>query len=215
MIVIGITGSIGMGKSTAATMFSRQGIPVHDSDAAVHKLLQHKSPAWDALLNSFPPLKYPSIYTKSWKFWQAPTGINRKNLGKLVFENDDLRLRLESILHPYVRLSQSEFIRTKRASGKEIVLLDIPLLFETGADHQMDYTITVTAPKFLQHKRVLSRPNMSEEKFESILNRQMPDGEKCARADFVIHSGLGRAQMMREIKHVISEIKSKHKRIAA
>ena len=214
MIVIGLTGSIGMGKSTAGTMLEYLGVPVHDSDAEVHQLLSFESKAWPALAAAFPYFSYPQIYGRKHAFnpfFKTQRFLKRGTLGRLVFENDAEREKLESILHPFVRQAQNEFIRAQRGLGRDIVALDIPLLFETGAETRMDFVINVTAPAFLQFSRVLSRPGMTDKKLTSILQRQMPDGEKCARADFVVHSGLGRATMMKELKGVLAKIrKNKH-----
>ena len=201
MIILGITGSIGMGKSTASHMLSTLGVPVHDSDAAIHDLLKPKSEAWDDLKKAFPVFLYPQIY-------RFRKGINRKALGKLVFANPVLRQKLESILHPWVRKMQDRFIAFHTKNGTPVVGLDIPLLFETEADQRVDYVLNISAPAFIQERRVLSRPNMTKEKFENIRKAQMSDGEKNARADFVVHSGLGRAQMMRELKNILSIIKN-------
>lgn len=214
MIILGITGSIGMGKSTAASMLQHLGIPVHDSDECVHKLLRHDSPAWGAFAAAFPYFSYPQIYgrTWSWKLWRGGfspwwRSVNRRALGKLVFEDEAKRRKLESVLHPFVRRDQDTFIRSQKNLGREIVALDIPLLFETGAQTRVDYTVNITAPLFIQKERVFRRPNMSAEKFSAILVRQMPDGEKSARADFVIHSGLSRANMMKDLKKILCHVK--------
>ncbi len=201
MIILGLTGSIGMGKSTTASMMKILGIAVHDSDATVQELLKPESKARPAIASHFPYFEFPQIYIK--KTYE----INRRELGKLVFNNDELRERLESILHPLVKKSQNEFIRQSRAKGLDMICLDIPLLFETGADKDVDYTINVSAPYFIQRARVLSRPNMTEEKFKAILSRQMPDHEKCKRADFVIKTGLGCAHTMKSLKQVIYKIR--------
>ena len=210
MIILGITGSIGMGKSTASGMLETLGVPTHDSDAEVHKLLAFGSPAWRALAAAFPYFEYPQIYGRR-HFWnpfkETVRYLKRDKLGAVVFENDEARQKLEAVLHPFVRQAQNEFVKRQRSLGRDIVALDIPLLFETGADLRVDYTITITAPAFLQASRVLARPNMSYEKFENILKNQMPDGEKQARADFVVHSGLGRAVMMRELKAILCTIR--------
>ena len=111
-------------------------------------------------------------------------------------------------MHPFVQEAQIDFIHAQKRKGLKIVALDIPLLFETGADKRVDYVINVSAPDFVQEARVMARPGMEVEKFSAILAQQMPDGEKCARADYVVHSGLGRAVMMKEIKKVLIDIKS-------
>jgi dephospho-CoA kinase len=217
MIVIGLTGSIGMGKSAAGAMLESLGVPVHDSDRAVHALLFWDSPAWGALKAAFPYYKYPQIYRTrwSWGLWRngfSPIWrfIDRKALGKVVFAKDEDREKLEAVLHPFVQEGQRRFIAAQRAKGLKIVALDIPLLFETGAENRVDVTITVTAPAFIQHARVLARPGMTPKKLSSIMQRQMPDGEKRARSDFVVHSGLGRAQMMKELKQALIIIRETH-----
>ncbi len=222
MIVMGVTGSIGMGKSTAASMLSRLGVPVHDSDAEVHTLLKPHSPAWEAFQDAFPYFSYPQIYSKhfTWarlKRKQSPftTSINRKALGALVFNDAGEREKLEAVLHPHVQRAQNVFIKTARTMGRDIVALDIPLLFETGAEKRVDFVVNISAPPHVQSRRVLARPNMSPDKFKAILARQMSDGEKSARADFVVHSGLGRAKMMRELKAVLVKIRQEQKGLAA
>src|SRR5690606_12753699 len=135
--------------------------------------------------------------------WRGIRPINRKALGKIVFHDNEKRILLENMLHPLVREAQTAFIRRKQAKGRKIVALDIPLLFETGGEKNVDYVIVVSAPDFVQRQRVLARPGMSEETFEAILAKQMPDAEKRARADYVVHTGLGRAQTMKELKAVL------------
>ncbi len=202
MIVLGLTGSIGMGKSTVASMMKVLGIPVHDSDAAVHRLLAPKSEAQAALQEAFPPRDYPEVYDKRTKT------INRRELGKIVFADERLRLELERILHPLVRKSQDTFLRECRIKGSDIAVLEIPLLYETGAERRMDGVIVVSAPAFLQKARVMARPGMDEAKFNAILARQIPDSEKRMRADYVIHTGLGRAQSMRELQEILRMVRA-------
>lgn len=215
MIVIGLTGSIGMGKSTAGAMLEALGVPVHDSDSAVHGLLHPGSAAWAALTAAFPYSAHPEIYRRK-RVWRFPfcreSAIDRAALGRIVFADDAAREKLEAILHPFVQDAQRVFIQRQRALGRKIAALDIPLLFETGAEARMDYTLVVSAPPHVQHARVMARRGMSAEKLKGILERQMPDGEKRARADFVVHSGLGRAYMMRELKTVLHTIAEKQTR---
>jgi dephospho-CoA kinase len=210
MIVIGLTGSIGMGKSVAAAMLRKEGVPVHEADAEVHELLRPRGKGAKRVAMLFPYAGYPEIYGR--RNAQGIRPISRAGLGKLVFHNEKNRRALEKILHPLVREAQSAFIREAKAKGKKIVALDIPLLFETGRENTVDYTIVVTAPKFLQRERVLARPGMDEKKFRAILKTQMPDSEKRARADYVVHSGLGRAPMMKELKAVLRDIKERNKK---
>ncbi len=202
MIVIGLTGSIGMGKSTVAAMLQQLGVPVHESDAEVHALLAPKGSAKAAVAAAFPIFEFPSIYEKKTK------AIKRKALGDIVFADDTKRKKLENILHPLVREAQNKFILKNKKMGQAMVGLDIPLLFETGGDKFVDVTIVVTAPFHIQQKRVLERPGMDEKKFHAILDRQMPDEEKRARADYVLQTGLSRAETMRELKKILESIRS-------
>ena len=207
MIVIGLTGSIGMGKSAAAAMLRQLGIAAHEADDEVHKLLSPGGAGALALTAEFPYFRYPHIYGRKDKNGHRP--IDRKKLGKIIFNNDKARLRLEAILHPLVRESQADFIRKQGAMGRDIVVLDIPLLFETGGESRVDYIITVSAPYFIQRMRVLSRSGMDEKKFHAILERQTPDAEKRARADFIVHTGLSRGYTMKQLKAIIRDIRAR------
>lgn len=198
-----------MGKSTIAAMLSCMHIPTHDSDAEAHKLLAENEQARLALAAQFPFYRYYYIYGKKNK--RSIRGFDRQKLGKLVFEEPKEREKLEKILHPLVRQSQDEFIRTQRYLGADMIALDIPLLFETGAEQGVDYTIVASAPAFIQQERVLSRPNMDKKKFKAILKTQMPDAEKCARADFVIPTGLGMAHTMKVLKQIIYDLRCNHR----
>jgi dephospho-CoA kinase len=205
MIVIGLTGSIGMGKSTIAAMLETEGVPVHEADEEVHALLAPGGKGFRAAAAAFPYFSYPQIYGRRGKtqFFKRP------ELGKIVFADDAARERLEGILHPLVRAAQSDFIRKNKIAGRPMAALDIPLLFETGGENLVDVTLVTSAPYEVQRARVLARPGMDEKKFHAILQRQMPDGEKCARADYIIHTGLGRAQTMKELKAALRSIKEK------
>ncbi|MCE7886481.1 MAG: dephospho-CoA kinase [Alphaproteobacteria bacterium PRO2] len=207
MIVIGLTGSIGMGKSTAAAMFESLRIPVHEADDEVHKLLSPGGKGARAVGAAFPYFQFPQIYGRKTK--SGVRAIKRKELGKIVFHDEKQRKKLEKILHPLVRAAQADFIRKHKINGTKIVVLDIPLLFETGGENRVDYTLVVTAPRAVQRRRVLERPGMDEKRFRAILKQQMPDGEKRARADYVAHTGLGRAQTMKEIKAALADIKKR------
>ncbi len=215
MIVIGLTGSIGMGKSMAGSMLQYLGVPVHDADACVHELLQHNSPAWRAFTVAFPYFSHPQIYGRKWSFsaWVNGTSpwrrfIKRDALGKLVFQDDALRARLEGVLHPFVWASQQEFLRKQGRSGCDVAALDVPLLFETGADMYVDYIINISAPGFIQRARVLRRPGIDEDRMHALLKQQMSNGEKSARADFIVHSGLGRGYMMKALKSILSTLRA-------
>lgn len=201
MIVLGLTGSIGMGKSTVAGQFSDLGIPIHDADAQVHEFFNPDHPVYAQICEAFPKDNYADIYSGE------DATIDRKALGRIVFSNDYDRKRLELIIHPQVRAAQDEFIEAQKEKGGDIVLLDIPLLFETAAHSRVDKTIVVTAPKEVQESRVLSRPNMTKEKFESILCAQMDDSEKQNRADFIIHTDRGLDDSLAQCKDILETLK--------
>jgi dephospho-CoA kinase len=210
VIVLGLTGSIGMGKSVTANMLVTLKIPVHEADAEVHDLLEPEGKGAIAVGAAFPFFQYPEIYGPKNK--SGVRAIQREALGRVIFRDDEKRLKLEEILHPLVREAQTDFIRKNKIMGVKIAALDIPLLFETGGENFVDYTLVVTAPYEVQRRRVMERPGMTEEKFTAILRRQMPDSEKCARADYIIHTGIGRAQSMKELKAAISDIRKKEKK---
>ncbi len=203
MIILGLTGSIAMGKSTIGALMNILGIPVHESDHSVHRLLDRNSEARPAIATAFPLYEYPEIYEKK------TYNIKRKEFGELIFNNEDHRNTLENILHPLVREDQEDFIRKSKLKKFDIICLDIPLLFETNAQKRVDYTIVVSAPYLIQKQRITNRPNISEEKFNIILERQMPDSEKCARADYVIKTGIGHAHSMKMLKNIIHDIRVK------
>ncbi|HEY8191539.1 MAG TPA: dephospho-CoA kinase [Alphaproteobacteria bacterium] len=194
MIVIGITGSIGMGKSTAAAMFMDMGIPVHDSDACVHELMAPGGVATEAVLDAFPGCG------------NSGDGINRKALRAVLGSDHAQWDKLEAILHPLVQESQQVWLRAQKSLGVKMAALDIPLLFETGAEKRCDYTICMTAPDFVQRQRVLKK--MSEADFEFRLSRQMPDADKRARADYVVQSGAGKAEMRSALEAVVRAIRN-------
>lgn len=195
MIVLGLTGSIGMGKSTAAAMFTRLGVPVHDSDASVHELLGPNGGAVAAVEAAFPGV-----------LDQTNNAIDRKKLGAIIFPDPAKKAILEGILHPMVRQSQADFLHKNRVLGVKIAVLDIPLLYETGAESRVDKVIVVTAPPHVQRQRVLARPNMTVDKFNAILAGQMPDADKCKRADYVVQTGLGRVHTMRALKTIVRNL---------
>lgn len=172
MLIIGLTGSIGMGKSTAAERFRYHGIPVFDSDREVHKL--YSEPDFVAKIEA----EFPSAIVDG--------TVDRSKLSELVIGHARSIKRLEEIVHPAVRAAQGAFIMEAHESGADMVVLEIPLLFETEADARVDVVIVVSAPADIQKERVLQRPGMTEEKFASILAKQVPDSEKRKRADFVV-----------------------------
>jgi dephospho-CoA kinase len=193
MIVIGLTGSIGMGKTTVAKLFKQCGAAVCDSDAIVHELLGHRGKAVSKVAALFAGV-------------QEGEAINRTLLGKAVFDNAAHLQKLEALLHPLVRAAQEHFIRRARLAKKSVVVLDIPLLFETARHERCDYTVVVTAPHFLQRQRVLKRLHMSEEKLARVLARQMKDSEKRKRADFIIQTGLGKCESLKEVRRILKKI---------
>jgi len=179
MILIGLTGSIGMGKSETARMLRRLGVPVYDADAAVHALYARGGAAVAPIAAAFPAAVRNGM-------------VDRAVLSRLVVGREPEIRRLERIVHPLVRQSQRRFLRRAMAARRPAVALDIPLLFETGGERRVDLVIVVSAPAFLQRQRVLRRPGMTPEKLAGILSRQMPDAAKRRRADVVLPSGLGR-----------------------
>ncbi|UXN65343.1 dephospho-CoA kinase [Phyllobacterium sp. A18/5-2] len=171
MIVLGLTGSIGMGKSTSAQMFDDEGIPVYSADEAVHSL--YTGAAVPLIEAAFPGT------TKNGK-------VDRTKLSTAVVGKPKALEKLEAIIHPLVRAEENRFRDDAQSRDAKLIVLDIPLLFETGADRRVDKILVVTAPEDVQRKRVLERPGMTPEKFDAILARQTPDAEKRARADFII-----------------------------
>jgi dephospho-CoA kinase len=173
MVIVGLTGSIGMGKSTAAKMLREMGVPVYDADAAVHALQARNGPALPAIEAAFPGVVKAGV-------------LDRQALGARVFGNKEALRRLEAIVHPMVQQRQRAFLRRAALAGEKLVVLDIPLLFEGQGHRMVDAIAVVSAPAEMQRERVLARPGMTEEKFAEILKKQTPDAEKRARADFVI-----------------------------
>lgn len=187
MIVIGLTGSIGMGKSTIAKQCALLGAKTLNSDAVVHRLMAPKGAAFAAISRAFPEAVVAGA-------------IDRKKLGAIVFSDDKKLAILEAILHPLVIAEEEKFARAQKKLGAKVVVLDIPLLFETHGDERMDMTWVATAPAFIQEQRVLARPHMTRAKLQKIRNKQMADREKRKRADVVVHTGLGKGASMRQIK---------------
>lgn len=200
MDILGLTGSIGMGKSTAAGMFRYLGVPVYDADANAHSLTAPGGAAFDDIATVF-----PDVIVKG--------KIDRQLLGAQVFGDRVALARLEGILHSLIRAKRDDFIRNCRRAKYRVVVLDVPLLFETGGDKQCDYVAVVSAPAFIQRQRVLRRAGMSEQKFAGILQKQLPDFEKRRRADFIIPTGLGRAVTFRAIQSIIGQLNNRNKRI--
>ncbi len=191
MIVLGLTGSIGMGKSTTARMFAEAGVPVHDSDEAVHRLY---SGAAAPLVEA----AFPGTLVNG--------AVDRAALARQVIGKPEALKRLEEIVHPLVRADARDFLARHRADGKPMVVLDIPLLFETGGRDRVDKVVVVTAPADVQRQRVLSRPGMTEDKFAAILDSQVPDAEKRAMADFVIDTSLGMEAAREAVASIIADV---------
>jgi len=176
MFVLGLTGSIGMGKSTAGRFFAEAGVPVHDADGVVHRLYEGEAAA--AIEAAFPGTA-------------ASGKVDRAKLAERVLDNPAAIRRLEAIIHPLVRESEAKFLAETAARGEPVAVLDIPLLFETGAQERVDAVVVVSAGPEAQRTRVLGRPGMTESKLEAILAKQMPDVEKRRRAHFVVDSSGG------------------------
>ena len=191
MIVLGLTGSIGMGKSTTARMFRDAGVPVHDSDETVHRLYAGK--AAGLIEKRFPGVANDGV-------------VDREKLAKAVLGKAEALKDLERIVHPLVRADADAFLERHRQEGARLALLDIPLLFETGGEDRVDRIVVVTAPAEVQRERVLARPGMTEEKFEAILSRQVPDAEKRRRADYIIDTGQGMDAARRRVAEIVDEL---------
>ncbi|HTP91478.1 MAG TPA: dephospho-CoA kinase [Xanthobacteraceae bacterium] len=195
--VLCLTGSIGMGKSTTSKFFAEAGVPVHDSDAAVHEL--YEGEAVPVIEKAFPGAT-------------ANGKVDRAKLAAMVLNDRAALARLEGIVHPLVTLSTNKFLAEAEARGDPVVVLDIPLMFETSANRRCDAVVVVSAPPEVQHARAFERPGMSEDKFAAILARQMPDAEKRRRADFIVDSSKGfehaRGQV-RDILRAVATMRSK------
>ena len=191
MIVLGLTGSIGMGKSTTARMFAEAGVPVHDSDEAVHRLYAGKAaPLVEA---AFPGTTDAGV-------------VDRTQLGARVLGDASALRRLEAIIHPLVRADADAFLARNRAAGAPLAVLDIPLLFETGGRNRVDKVVVVTAAAEVQRQRVLARPGMTEEKLASILAKQVPDADKRRQADFIIDTGQGMDAARAAVKAIVADL---------
>tara|TARA_B100000700_G_C15013345_1_gene842094 strand:+ start:865 stop:1485 length:621 start_codon:yes stop_codon:yes gene_type:complete len=196
MIVLGVTGSIAMGKSTVAAMLSTLNIPIHDADKTVHKLFNKNGEAYHRLVKIFPEA-------------EVADGIDRAKLGQEVFGKPAKLKQLENLLHPLVRKARDEFIKKQNRYKTKLIILDVPLLYETGGDKICDKVLVVSAPFFIQRQRALSRKGMTQEKFFDILKRQLPDHEKRKRADFILPTGLGKAYTYRTLKRMVRDLKNR------
>ncbi|MFZ0695231.1 MAG: dephospho-CoA kinase [Alphaproteobacteria bacterium] len=201
MIVLGVTGSIGMGKTTAAAALRRLGVPVFEADACVHALLAKGGAAVPLVAEAFPSVVHVGM-------------VDRLALGRIVFANEAAREKLELIIHPLVRRAETRFLTAARSHRARIAALDLPLLFETGAERLCNATLTVSAPRFLQEARVLSRPGMTRAKLEAILASQLPDHEKRRRADFVLPTGTGLRPTLNHLRRIIRLMRRKGRSIA-
>lgn len=197
MIVIGLTGSIGMGKTTTAKLFAGEGVPVLDSDEVVHGL--YRAEAVPLIEATFPGTTVSGA-------------VDRQKLGEILRQNPANFSRLEEIVHPLVRATQEAFLAQARTEDRQFALLDIPLLFETGAESRVDKVVVVSCAPEIQRERVLSRPGMTEEKFEMILARQMPDAEKRRRADFIVDSGNGVEAARDQVREVLQKLAAESRR---
>ncbi len=196
MFILGLTGSIGMGKTVAAGDFARQGVPVHDSDAAVHDMMSKGGEAVSEVAEAF-----PGVLEKG--------AIDRGLLGKHVFGDDVALKKLEKILHPKVWEREISFLGWHARQRTPGVVLDVPLLFETGGQNRCDAVAVVSASYREQRRRVLCRPGMTEERLSKILAYQMPDVKKRQMADFVIHTGLGRSHSLQKIRQIVTIIRQR------
>lgn len=191
MIVLGLTGSIGMGKSTTAKMFTDAGVPVHDSDEAVHRL--YAGQAAPLIEAAFPGTVKQGV-------------VDRTELSRHVLGDAVALKKLEGIIHPLVRADADAFLERSRAAGAAIAVLDIPLLFETNGRGRVDKVVVVTAPADVQRQRVLARPGMTEQKFEAILAKQVPDAEKRKLADYIVDTGNGLEPARAAVDAIIADL---------
>ena len=191
MFILGLTGSIGMGKSTTAQLFADEGVPVHDADAAVHRL--YEGEAVPLIEAAFPGT------TENGK-------VDRQKLAKTVVGHPDALKRLEAIVHPLVAKARDHFLQGTKAAGSAAVVLDIPLLYETGGETLVDAVVVVSASAAIQRQRVLARPGMTIEKFETLLAKQMPDAEKRKRADFILDTGHGIEAARDQVRKILERV---------
>lgn len=194
MVIVGLTGSIGMGKSTVAKMLRQMGVPVYDADAAVHALQAPGGIALAPIEVAFPGVVKNGV-------------LDRQALGARVFGNKEALRKLEAIVHPLVGQKQRAFLKRAAQRGVPLVVLDIPLLFEGRGERRVDGTLVVTAPGFLQHRRVMARPGMTREKLAGILLQQVPDSIKRRKATFVIPTGMGMAPTRAALQRAIDRLK--------
>ena len=197
MFVLGLTGSLGMGKSTPAKFFAEEGVPVHDADAAVHQLYEGEA---------------TSLIEAAFPGTTADKKVDRNKLAQRVLGDNAAIQKLEQIVHPLVRSAEERFLAEAERKGATVAVLDIPLLFETGGDNRCDAVVVVSAPADMQRMRVLERPSMTEQKFAAILAKQMPDGEKRARADFVVDTSKGFDAARAQVREILARVATMPKR---
>ena len=197
MFILGLTGSLGMGKSTTARFFAEEGVPVHDADAVVHRLYEGEAVA--AIEAAFPGTT-------------ADGKVDRDKLAASVLGDHAALKRLEAIVHPLVQEAERRLLAEAEARGAKVAVLDIPLLFETGGDARVDAVVVVSAPAEVQRARVLERPGMTMEKLEAMLARQMPDAEKRRRADFVVDSSQGFEDARAQVRAILAAVAKMPKR---
>jgi dephospho-CoA kinase len=197
MFILGLTGSLGMGKSTTAGFFAEAGVPVHDADAVVHRLYEGEAVA--AIEAAFPGTT-------------AGGKVDRVKLATQVLDDPEALRRLETIVHPLVRAAETRFLADAQARGAPIVVLDIPLLFETASQQRVDATVVVSAPGEVQRQRVLARPGMTADKLDVLLARQMPDSEKRRQADFVVDTSSGLDAARAQVKEILRAVANMPKR---
>ncbi len=198
-LVLGLTGSIGMGKSTAGRLLRQLGLPVHDADEAVHALLGPGGAAVPAVVAAFPGVATKGV-------------IDRKKLGTRVFNDAAALRRLEGILHPAARASAMRFLQRQARRRQPLAVLDIPLLFETGGERLCHAVVVVTALGVVQRSRVLARPDMTAARLRAIQARQMPDREKRRRADFVVQTGLDKRHTLRQLATIVRLLRQTRRR---
>ncbi|HYC17999.1 MAG TPA: dephospho-CoA kinase [Pseudolabrys sp.] len=191
MFILGLTGSLGMGKSATAKMFAEEGVPVHDADAAVHRL--YEGEATPLVEAAFPGTTHGGK-------------VDRDRLAQRVLGDNDAIKKLELIVHPLVRNAEERFLAKAKSNGAAVALLEIPLLFETGGDDRCNAVVVVSAPPEIQRARAFERPGMTEQKFAAILAKQMSDGEKKERADFVVDTSKGFDAARSQVRDILARI---------
>jgi len=197
MFILGLTGSLGMGKSTTAKMFADEGVPVHDADAAVHRLYDRE--ATPQIEAAFPGTTKDGL-------------VDRGRLGQRVFGDAAAMARLEALVHPLVRRAQDRFLAEAEQSGAKVAVLDIPLLYETGGEARCDAVVVVSAPGEVQRTRAFERPGMTEDKFAAILAKQLADADKRARADFVVDTSRGFDAAREQVREILKAVAKMPKR---